>query len=291
MLAVKKVEKSSKKAGLPRPPKPGPPLRWPGGKRRLAAGIIGLMPEHKCYVETCCGGAGVFWAKPRDMSISEILNDADGELINFYQVLHKRGKALAREVDAMPYSRRFFKRMAKAPMPTSAFARAARFWYLNRVAFGAIRANPTFGPKTTNRANVLPATILRNLDATIARLRGVLFECVDLVKLITLYDRAATVFYIDPPYYDIGSLYAVEFTEDDHVRLAECLRNVRGTWLLSYNDCDRIRGLYAGYPCKKLDHRYTIGGNSRRQASSEANEILFSNREFQVADKCADAHK
>ena len=60
------------------------PLRWQGGKSRLADFIVNLFPKHLAYVETCCGGASVFFAKPRDASKAEILNDRDGELINFY---------------------------------------------------------------------------------------------------------------------------------------------------------------------------------------------------------------
>ena len=71
------------------------PLRWPGGKRRLAETILAHMPPHGAYVETCCGGAAVFWAKHRELSQAEILNDADGELINFYAMLHNRGRRLA----------------------------------------------------------------------------------------------------------------------------------------------------------------------------------------------------
>ena len=52
------------------------PLRWPGGKGRLAGVILEHMPEHEAFVEACCGGATVFWAKPREMSNAEILNDA-----------------------------------------------------------------------------------------------------------------------------------------------------------------------------------------------------------------------
>ena len=128
------------------------PLRWPGGKRRLADMIVSVLPAHKAYVEGCCGGASVFFAKPRGISVAEILNDFDGELINFYYVLHSQGRKLAREVDSMPYGRRLFVK-TRDDRPRSAFRRAVRFWYLNRVAFGARRRRPTFGVQVSKRAN------------------------------------------------------------------------------------------------------------------------------------------
>jgi DNA adenine methylase len=168
------------------------PLRWVGGKGRQVSIIIPLLGKHLAYCETCCGGAAIFWAKPREASSCEILNDADGELMNFYYLLHKSGRRLAAEVDAMPYSRGLFARQLHAK-PRSAFRRAVRFWYLNRVAFGAKRTGSSFGVRASGRAWVLPAGVLRYLNATIERLRGVVLESVDVVRLIQLYDRPTTL--------------------------------------------------------------------------------------------------
>jgi len=87
------------------------PVRWPGGKARLAETILSYMPVHDLYVEGCCGGAAMFWAKPREASRVEVLNDADGDLVNFYKVLHRAGRRLARQVGGLPYSRALFARM------------------------------------------------------------------------------------------------------------------------------------------------------------------------------------
>lgn len=257
----------------------GNPLRWLGGKSRLAVGIAADLPAHKSYVETCCGGAAVFWAKPRDISISEVLNDADGELINFYHVLHRRGKRLAFEVDAMPYSRALFDQV-RAGRPRAAFARARRFWYLNRVCFGGRRRGATYGVQGGRRAFVLPQTVLGSLDALIARLRGVALESVDVVRLVELYDRPDTLFYVDPPYLGLSQDYACRFRPEDHDRLAAALGRIRGTFVLSYNDCRQVRRLYAGCRIRPLTTRYTIGTKSASSAarSGGAKELLITNR-------------
>ncbi len=254
------------------------PLRWPGGKRRLASAIIDRLPDHEAYVEACCGGAAVFWAKPREISRSEILNDRDGELINFYQILHKQGRKLAREVDAMPYSRLLFIRQRSAS-PRTAFARARRFWYLNRVSFGGgSKKKPSFGVKCSIRSMVLPISILSSLDATIERLRGVLFEAIDVSRLVELYDRETTAFYVDPPFYQTCQPYAHRFGVDDHARLAETLCAIRGAFLLSYDDCRPVRRLYRGMAIRSTVMRYTMGCISRTGGRSQAREVLISNR-------------
>jgi DNA adenine methylase len=255
------------------------PLRWVGGKRRQASVILPLLGRHAAYCETCCGGAAVFWAKPREASSCEILNDTDGELINFYYVLHKAGRRLATEVNAMPYSRALFGKQLRA-RPRGAFRRATRFWYLNRVAFGAKRRGSSFGVRATGRAMVLHDALLKNLDAVMERLRGVVFEAVDVARLLELYDRSTTLFYVDPPYWGTAQPYACQFADDDHARLAAALAKVKGRWLLSYNDCRRVRRLYSGYHVRRLDVRYTIGCNSASQAAEQAGEVLISNRPF-----------
>jgi len=224
----------------------------------------------------------VFWAKALEASKAEILNDADGELINFYHVLHKSGRRLAREVDAMPYGRRWFEQMLQS-RPRSAFGRAARFWYLNRVAFGAQRHKPAFGVSASRRVAVLPSRILAQLDTIIERLRGVVFEAVDLVRLVQLYDRPTTLFYIDPPFYGTAQPYACTFDAADHARLAESLAAVKGAWLLSYNDCKEVRRLYRGRSIISLDVDYLMGCNSSTGGYRQAHELLISNRRLKAA--------
>lgn len=236
-------------------------------------------------METCCGGASVFWAKPRSASVAEILNDADGELINFYYELHKHGKRLTAEVDAMPYSRALFNRTL-ASRPRGAFQRAARFWYLDRVAFGAKQRGASYGVKVAGRVCTLPQRILANLDAVVERLRGVAFESVDVTRLISLYDRDTTLFYVDPPYYGLSQAYAWQFRPIDHARLAASLKAVGGTFLLSYNDCREVKRLYRRLPFTRLMTRYTIGSNARStQAGSDGPELLISNHSLRRRTK------
>jgi len=194
------------------------------------------------------------------------------------------GRKLAREVDAMPYSRALFNRVRDSS-PRGSFRRAARFWYLNRVSFGGRRRRPTFGVNVSRRSRVLPARILANLDATIERLRGVSFESVDVARLLDLYDRPTTLFVVDPPYVDLAQPYAVRFLEADHARLADALARVKGTWLLTYNDCPAIRRLYRGSSIRPLAARYTIGCNSASGGSADARELLISNRPFPRAPR------
>ena len=72
------------------------PLKWHGGKYYLASKIVGLMPSHLHYVEPFFGGGAVLFARePEDdglwlfpnKGVSEVVNDINGSLINFWRVL------------------------------------------------------------------------------------------------------------------------------------------------------------------------------------------------------------
>lgn len=63
-----------------------PIVPWLGGKRRLAERLLALFPPHECYVEAFAGGAALFFLRPQPAKV-EILNDANGELVNLYRVV------------------------------------------------------------------------------------------------------------------------------------------------------------------------------------------------------------
>lgn len=71
---------------------------------------------------------------------------------------------------------------------------------------------------------------------------------VELVDFSESLSRHPTLFaYLDPPYFKVGEkLYFTCKGEFDHERLAEILKN-RDNWILSYNDAETIRTLYAEY--------------------------------------------
>src|SRR5436190_119916 len=82
-----------------------PPLKWHGGKYYLAEKIVTLMPNHTHYVEAYAGGLSVLLAKNPD-GVSEVVNDINGDLSNFWQALKDTVlfDRLQRHLDATPFS-------------------------------------------------------------------------------------------------------------------------------------------------------------------------------------------
>jgi DNA adenine methylase len=62
-------------------------------------------------------------------------------------------------------------------------------------------------------------------------------ENMDFEDVIKKYDSETTYFYSDPPYYKTENYYSNhEFGREDHLRLANTLKNIRGKFSLSYYD-------------------------------------------------------
>ena len=79
------------------------PLPYIGGKSRLASQIIAMIPTHKTYVEVFSGGAQVLFHK--EASDVEVLNDLDGEIVNFFRVCQLHHPELIRYLHHMVVSR------------------------------------------------------------------------------------------------------------------------------------------------------------------------------------------
>jgi DNA adenine methylase len=106
-----------------------------GGKSRLAAQIIPLLPEHTTYVEPFCGGCAVFFRKPR--SNAEILNDADSRLITLLRVFRYHPEELLREITCLTHSRQEFRDALEHPGITD-IQKVARFLLIVKAGFGGI---------------------------------------------------------------------------------------------------------------------------------------------------------
>lgn len=68
-------------------------------------------------------------------------------------------------------------------------------------------------------------------------------ENMDFQTVIEKYDSEKTYFYVDPPYYIVGegNYYSNhEFNRQDHERLANCLKSIKGKFSLSYYDFPQL---------------------------------------------------
>ena len=124
--------------------------------------------------------------------------------------------------------------------------RAARYFYLISESFGTDCRSFGVSSKDIRKA-------VDYLKEVLDRLNKVVIENQDFERLIKTYDRPDSLFYLDPPYYEAEKYYPDRFNPEDHERLQKCLGNLKGRFVLSYNDCQQIRGLYDGYTFVEVD--------------------------------------
>lgn len=264
------------------------PLRWHGGKYFLAPKIVAMMPPHTHYVEPYAGGLAVLFAKPYE-GVSEIVNDLDDELINFWRVLQRREsfEQMIRRLEATPVSREEFED-AGEPCDDP-IERAARMFIRCRQSFGANRKDFSCGGHVRRGMNNNTSAWLSSLDGLDAihdRLKRVVIEQYDAIKLIKKEDNAATLFYCDPPYLHetrvATDAYKVEMTKEQHSELLNALLNVKGKFILSgypsslYDDFAAV----AGWNRREIDiANHAAGGKTKRRMT----EVLWFNYNLEEA--------
>jgi DNA adenine methylase len=239
-----------------------PAAPWIGGKRHLARRICGLIAAtpHAAYVEPFVGMGGVFLRRAVRPSC-EVMNDISGEVANLFRILQRHPSALFRELTWRPAMRSEFDRLKGArPQDLTDVERAARFLYLQRLAFAGRVKGRSFGVDTVNGHNFDIRRIEPRLRRLHDRLAGVIIENLDWEDCLRVYDREGTLFYLDPPYWGSEDDYGPGlFAPLSFEALAAALRETRGRFLLSINDVPEIRALFAWADIQPVETRYSVG--------------------------------
>jgi DNA adenine methylase len=249
-----------------------PIVPWMGGKRRLAKHILPLLPEHTAYVEVFAGGAGLLFNKPE--SKVEVLNDINGDLVTLYRVVKHHLEEFIRQYKWALVSRQEFLIAQDTPPDVlTDIQRAARFYYLQKLSFGAKPTGQTFGTAATAPPKLNLLRIEEDLSAAHLRLARVYIERLDWAECVLKYDRPDTVLYLDPPYWNTAG-YGVEFGLEQYQRMAELARQVDGSMLISVNDHPDMRRAFKGLRTRRLKIDYTVGGNDK---GKDRTELLIQN--------------
>jgi len=233
-----------------------PVLRYHGGKWRLAPWILSFAPQHRSYVEPFGGAASVLLTKARAQT--EIYNDLDGRIVALFAVLRdpQQSEQLLRMLALTPYARAEHELSYESCSDVVEQARRTIIrGMMGHASRGATSSHRT-GFRTARRRGRHAAGewagYPEHLRAIIERIQGVLIEHRNAIDVITEFDDLECLHYVDPPYPQCtrttllsgtGRAYAFEMSDEEHVRLAERLRQVKGMVLLS------------GYPCPLYDEQ------------------------------------
>ncbi len=259
-----------KKEGLVinKPPMAG----WIGGKSQLCKTIIAKIPTHICYVEPFAGAAWVYWGK--NESKVEVLNDINKELITLYRVIQNHLEEFIRYFKWTLVSRDEYKRLKEVnPETLTDIQRAARFYYLQRNAFGGKVGCQNFGYATTTSPKINLLRLEEELSMAHIRLAKTYIECLPYDNIIKRYDRPHSFFYIDPPYWNCENDYGKGlFDKSDFQKLADILNSLQGRFILSLNDTKEIRTIFENFKFEEAIVTYSCG-----KSNIKAKEVLITN--------------
>lgn len=242
------------------------PITYYGGKITLLSKILPLIPKHRIYTESFFGGGAVFFAK--ESSESEIINDTNNMVVNFYAVCKTDFENLKAKVEATLFSRATYSvalTMYRMPHLFSTLQQAWAFYIATNMGFACKIGSWGFD-KYGKRLKTVQNKKIRFDEDIPKRLLNTQIENNDACKVIETYDTKDAFHYVDPPYFNANMGHYDGYTEADYRKLLETLSNIKGKFLLSSYPSD----ILDEYTQKNGWHTVTV--DKPLVASNGANE-------------------
>ena len=269
------------------------PLRYPGGKSRLAELFVDLMPDFKEYREPFLGGGSVFLtAKQKRPDAKFWVNDLYYDLYCFWYEVQRDNPELAREVRE---TRDFWTTGKYADLGGKCLyeklvcdikefeiddtqARALAFFIINRITFSGTSMSGGYSQESFDK-RFTPSSIDR-LEKIGPLLQDTKITCLDYSELLRKPGEDVFIF-LDPPYYTAtkSALYGKNgelHKGFDHERFAEEVKNCQHKWMITYDNCEYIRDMYKDY--NVIDHEFAYGmRNAVKGNDMTGKEVLITN--------------
>lgn len=250
------------------------PLRYPGGKGRLAPYITGILEAQATrpqeYAEPFAGGAGAALRLLFDEQVTTVhINDLSPGIAAFWRAVFNetdRFKTRILEADVSLDSWQVARSIYDAGHHEEDFELGFATFFLNRCnRSGILRARPIGGLEQTGQwkidARFNKVDLARRVEMIGQYRDRVQLSQMDAREFLdSLSDRATQVLvYVDPPYLTQGDgLYLDSLTMADHKDLAERLIASDLRWFLTYDADTRITDdLYRGLRCVEFDIAHT----------------------------------
>ena len=242
------------------------PLRYPGGKRKLAPMLAHLLllagRKPKLFIEPFAGGAAVSIALLEQGLIEAIaLADRDPLIAGFWSVVFSpQASKLADRIYDTAISVKEWDRQRKSD-PTDPVEIAFKCLYLNRTSFsGSLmdRTGPIGGARQKGaykidcrfNRSVLAERVLElsRLSSHVAFVRCQGYRAT-FAQMRRRADGSSALWYLDPPFFNKAKrLYRYSFEPQEHEDLADQLDTLPGEWVLSYDDVPQARQMYQAHP-------------------------------------------
>jgi DNA adenine methylase len=261
------------------------PLRYPGGKARLAPFIRQVFIENGLcegtYVEPYAGGAAIALELVMTGYAKEAwINDLDPAIHAFWHSALNDSTSLINKVRKAKLTISEWHRQRSIYMDSQNYDSLSLGFatlYLNRVNRSGILNAGVIGGLSQRGSWLIDARF--NREELIERLNRVaqhrhrirLFhlDAEQLLKQTPIPKQS--LIYLDPPYFQKAQrLYRNHYAKDDHARISKLVHSFRQIhWIVSYDDAPEIFQLYP----KKRCIRYAINYSAQEKRSGA--ELMF----------------
>lgn len=238
------------------------PLRYPGGKQKLAPFVAEIMEANELYgghyVEPYAGGAGV----AMELLLSGVascvhLNDSCTAVYAFWKSVLNETDELCRRISRASLTVREWRRQ-RAVLEDQAnhdtLDVGFSLFYLNRVnRSGIVATGGLIGGLAQDGdwkmdARFPRAELARRIEAIARKRKCIRLRNWDAERFITEYlPRLGkdTLVYCDPPYFaKADRLYLNHYRPEDHSRIAKVIQKIRLPWIVSYDCAPEILACY-----------------------------------------------
>ncbi|GEL00588.1 DNA adenine methylase [Acidomonas methanolica] len=264
------------------------PLRYPGGKGKLAAYVKALIAANSLhdgtYVEPYCGGAGIALELLLQEYVSRIhINDVSELVHSFWWSVLNSTDELCRLVTDTPRTVETWdeqKIILMNPADHSRLAVGFAMFFLNRTNRSGILNGGIIGGRNQTGPWKIDARynankLVTRIEAVARMKQNITLSNLDAVNLINQGAKKwppNTLVYLDPPYYEKGrDLYYDFYEHDDHKAVADLVQDKlsKQHWIVSYDNVDAI--------CEMYENRrraiYSIGYSAR--STKKGSEVMF----------------
>ncbi len=254
----------------------GTPLRYAGGKSLAVGHIVNLLPDKiGRVVSPFLGGASVEIAIAKELGVEVIGYDIFDILINYWHYQITQPKELAGRLARFKPTREEYSRVRE--IMKKHWKGERRIQGLDLASVYYFNHNTSYGPhflgsqssvylqpdryKTTNEK-------VKNFDV-----KNLKVLCDSFEKIIPTHK--SDFLYCDPPYYLDGDSkmfigmyphrnFPIHHKGFNHEKLRDLLKEHRGGFILSYNDCSTIREWYKEFDFITPSWQYTFSQGDTR---------------------------